>query len=444
MIADPADLGLMDAAEMIAARQVSPIDLTAGLLDRIQRMNERLHAFVTVTPEAAMEAACEAEREIAGGLYRGPLHGIPVAIKDLIAVKDVSMTAGSRALENHRSKRDAAVVTRLREAGAILVGTTSLDEFAFATLGGPAVNPVDENRAAGGSSGGSAVAVAARMCSGSLGTDTGGSVRIPAACCGIVGVKPTYGTIDMTGIMPLAWSIDHVGAFGRTVADAGALAETMLRAPSHRIAGGCSGLRIGVADEHFLRVAGTDVRAAFENAVVTLADLGAVISTIGLPDSDLALNVQYLIVLPEAASYHRSAHAERLHMYGDEVRAALEWGDGVSARDYIDAQRVRSSMRDTVDALLESVDCIALPTMPLNPPTLGQTDVVLGDGRREDVVSAMLRYTCLFNHTGHPAVSLPCPGPSDGMALQMVGRRFSEAMLLDAAAHFEEAAYPSS
>ena len=279
------------------------------------------------------------------------------------------------------------------------------------------------------------------MCFGALGTDTGGSVRIPATCCDIVGVKPTFGWVDTTGVVPLAWSIDHVGVLGRSVGDVGATLVSLDAMPgTGEPRSDLAGLRIGVPADQFLGVAQAEVRHAFGRVLDALASLGATIREIEFPDSEVALNLQYLTVLPEAASYHMSRHPDRLDHYGAGVRAALEWGATVRATEYIDAQRVRGSMSRRIDALLSTVDYLALPTMPIAPPGVGDEDVVLGDSRREDVVSAMLRFTCMFNHTGHPAVSVPCaPAGDSGFGVQFVGGHFSEAPLMRVAAAYEGA-----
>lgn len=436
------ELDLVEAARLLGAGEVSPVELTEAALDRIEEVDDTLGAFVTVAPERARAAARKAQREIAAGDRRGVLHGIPVAVKDLIAVEGLPRTAGSAAFEGFVSESDAAVVERLERVGAVLVGTTSLDELAFATTGAGIVNPVDPRRSAGGSSGGSAVAVAAATCWGALGTDTGGSVRIPAACCDVVGFKPSYGSVDLSGVVPLAWSIDHIGAFGRSVDDAAALSEALV--PLSRRQGldgldGLEGLRIGVPGERFLAVAREEVRSAFERAVGVLSRRGAIVSEVELHDSDVPLNLQYLTALAEAAAYHLSGHPDRVADYGEGVRAALEWGAEVGARDYIDAQRVRTSVRRRVDDVLAGVDCVALPTMPVLPPAVEQEEVVLGTGRREDAVSAMLRYTCMFNHTGHPAVSVPVSAEDPGVGLQLVGEHGGEGPLLDVAAAYERA-----
>lgn len=432
---------LVETAKLIANRELSPVELVTAAINRIEENNRRLHAFVTVTADTALAAAQQAEQEIRRGQYRGSVHGIPFAVKDLFPIGGVPMTAGSAVLQGFVPDSDAAVVEQLKSAGAVIMGTAALDEFAFATTGDGIVNPVDEARMPGGSSGGSAVAVAANMCFGALGTDTGGSVRIPAACCNIVGVKPTFGRIDTAGIVPLAWSIDHIGVFARNVNDAAAILSSLFSMPAADARRtNLRGLRVGVPGDQFLLVSQEEVRIAFGSAVDVLSSLGATVSEVELPDSEIALNLQYLTVLPEAASYHLSSYPERLGLYGEGVRAALEWGATVRAIEYIDTQRVRGSVSRQVERVLSAVDYVALPTLPVVTPFVGQEDVVLGNGKREDVVSAMLRFTCMFNHTGHPAISVPCaPTGNSGLGLQLVGRYFSESPLLDVAAVYERA-----
>jgi aspartyl-tRNA(Asn)/glutamyl-tRNA(Gln) amidotransferase subunit A len=436
---DLLDIDLVEAARRVAGREVSPVDLVTASIERINRENERFGAFVTIIENDAMRAAREAEQEIMNGIYRGILHGIPLAVKDLFAIDGVPMTAGSAVLEGYVAERDALVIQQLRQLGAVIVGTTALDEFAFATVGDGIINPIDERRSPGGSSGGSAVAVTSRLCFGALGTDTGGSVRIPASCCGVVGMKPTFGTIPTVGIVPLAWSLDHVGALARRVRDVGAMLGALTgQATNVGQRDDLKDLRIGIPTDHYLRVADGRLKKMFDDAVKVLSALGANVIEVDIPDSDVGLNLQYLTVLPESAAYHFSRHASRQSLYGDGVRAALEWGATVRATEYLDAQRVRSTMAVQIARLLSKVDVLTLPTMPIVPPLIGQEEVVLRDGRREDVVSAMLRFTCIFNHTGHPAISIPVSHDQfPPLGLQLVGDYRSEPSLLEIAAACE-------
>jgi aspartyl-tRNA(Asn)/glutamyl-tRNA(Gln) amidotransferase subunit A len=386
-------------------------------------------------------AAREAEQQIADGTYRGILHGIPIAVKDLIAIRGVPMTAGSAVLEGFVPERDAPVIEQLKDLGAAIVGTTALDEFAFATVGIGILNPADEGRSPGGSSGGSAAAVASGLCFGALGTDTGGSVRIPASCCGVVGLKPTVGSIPTVGVVPLAWSLDHIGVFARSVGDVAAMLGAITGIDSDvKPREDLGNLRVGIPTNHYLRIANRELRQRFDDAMKSLSALGARTIEVDIPDSDVGVNLQYLTVLPESAAYHFGRHADRLAQYGEGVRAALEWGATVSATEYLDAQRVRGTMATQVSRLLSEVDVLALPTMPIAPPLIGQDEVVLEDGRREDVVSTMLRFTCLFNHTGHPAISIPVSSrASPPFGLQLVGGYLSDHSLLEIAGACEAA-----
>ena len=433
---------LVATARLIADRELSPVEVVTASLDRAAQLKESHGAFVTVDRDGALAAARQAEDEVRRGRYNGALHGIPIAVKDLIAVEGLPMTAGSAVLEGFVPDADAAVVRRVREASGIIVGTAALDEFAFSTTGDGIMNPVDGNRSPGGSSGGSAVAVAARACFAAIGTDTGGSVRIPAACCDIVGLKPTFGRVDTAGVVPLAWSLDHVGLFGRSVRDATAFLASISDTDSTGdLSTDLTGLRIGVPDAGYLAVADEQVVAAFGRAVEVLEGGGASVHEVELPPSEIGLNLQYLTVLPEAASYHAGRHPGSSALYGSGVCTAIEWGRTVRATEYLDAQRVRTSVRRTIDALLSTGDVLALPTMPITPPRVGTEEIVLGSGDREDVVSAMLRFTCLFNHTGHPAISVPTASSADsGCGLQLVGRHNADRFLLAVAASYEAAA----
>jgi aspartyl-tRNA(Asn)/glutamyl-tRNA(Gln) amidotransferase subunit A len=436
---DLLNLDLVEAARRVASREVSPVDLVSASIQKIDRENERLRAFVTILADSAMVAAREAEHQIVDGTYRGILHGIPVAVKDLFAIDGVPMTAGSAVLEGFIAERDAPVIKQLKDLGAVIVGTTALDEFAFATVGNGILNPADEGRSPGGSSGGSAVAVASRLCFGALGTDTGGSVRIPASCCGVVGLKPTIGSIPTVGVVPLAWSLDHIGALARSVRDAAAMLGPLTGSGTNvKPREDLANLRVGVPTNHYLRVADGHLRQRFDHAMKALSALGARTTEVDIPDSDVGLNLQYLTVLPESAAYHFGRHADGLSRYGKGVRAALQWGATVSATEYLDAQRVRGTMAARVTRLLSEVHVLALPTMPIAPPVIGQEEVVLEDGRREDVVSAMLRFTCLFNHTGHPAISIPVGSLGDSpFGLQLIGGYLSDRSLLEIASACE-------
>ena len=368
------------------------------------------------------------------------LTGVPVAVKDNIAVRGMSLTANSEVLHGCVAASDAAIVGRLREVGAWIVGKTALDEFAFATIGSGITNPAAPSRTAGGSSGGSAVAVASGACSLALGTDTGGSVRIPASCTGVVGFKPSSGWYSNQGVIPLSWSLDVIGLLARSVGEVAAAFSAIAGSPAATQELGLRNLRVGVPDQHYLRVAGAAVLEAFTVGCDALRSSVRLIEPVSLPDSDDALDMQYLIVLAEAWEYHRQRWDVATAAYGDGVRSALERGGLISADQYLTAQRARTVLQARLQGLFERYDVLALPTLPIDPPLVGAEEVTLADGRVEDVVSAMLRYTALFNHAGFPAISIPLPS-RDGVprGLQLVGRRNEDGGLLRVATLIEQA-----
>lgn len=456
MIDELAGLSLSEIHRRLDLRELSSEELTRAAIDRIRARDNDLGAFATVCAEAAITQAREVDREFHAGGRRTPLHGIPIAIKDNTEVEGVPLRAGSGILEGYVSGRDATVVTRLRAAGAVILGKTQLDEFGFSTTGPGIVNPTAPERTPGGSSGGSAVAVAAGFCPVALGTDAGGSVRIPASCCGVVGFKPTYGLIDATGIVPLAWSLDHVGSIGRRVADVRAMFEVLVDArlprsekaqPRSRGAAaadaeGPRGLRIGIPDARLLATVVPSLRRAFSSAVDVLADRGAAPVTVELPDLDEAMEHHYVVALAEIATYHLRRFGSRGD-YRSGIGSAIRAGAEISARDYLDAQRARARAGRVIDAAFDRVDVLALPTMAIEPPPVGAERVALGDGREVDVVPGMIRLTYLFNDSGHPAISVPIATNDLPTGLQLVGRRCEDRRLLDVAEVLEAACAPS-
>lgn len=409
----------------------------AESLERIAALNPTLNAFITVFDADAMDRARVLDEELRQGRSRGPLHGRIISIKDLIDVNGFPTTAASHVRAGHIARADAAVVSRLREAGAVIIGKTNLHEFALGTTSdesafGPVRNPRDPSRSPGGSSGGSAAAVAAGMGWASIGTDTGGSIRIPASACGVVGLKPTFGEIPTVGVVPLSVSLDHVGPLAENVSDAWSIYDVLAgavrpRASSHAI----DNVRLGKLGGYFLEKLDADVRARFEEALNRLKDAGASIvdSDLGrLPDVPLTyVNV----VLPEAYAYHEEALAKAPEAFGRSIRSRLEMGAQISRDDYVRAQRDRVQLRTAVDKALSSCDVLVLPTMPIPPQKIGAATAMIG-GVEEPLRPLTLRLTQLFNLTGHPAISLPCGETCEGLpcGLQLVGRRQQTAELL--------------
>jgi len=440
------EMSIAVLAPRIAARELSAERLTGETLERIARVNPQVNAFIAVLADRALADARRLDADIARGRYAGPLHGIPVSVKDLVDVGGVATTAASRVRRAHVAQRDATVVERLRAAGAIVVGKTNLHEFAYGTTSedsayGPVRNPRDTSRSAGGSSGGSAAAIAAGLCAGSVGTDTGGSIRIPAAACGTVGLKPTFGEIPCRGVVPLSRSLDHVGPMAGDVASTWVLYQAMSGVPVALPASGRANtqpdakhMRVAIPRRYFLDLLDADVRARFGDAIERLGRAGAVLSDTDISHAEAIPTVYLHIQLPESSAYHAKTLEREPESYTPGVRLRLELGRYVLAEDYVRALRGREVLQHEVDAALADVDALALPTLPIPAPAIGQAGVRL-DGADVPVRAVMLRLTQLFDISGHPAISLPCGETPAGLpvGLQLVGRRGGTADLLGVA-----------
>ena len=439
---------------MLRRRKISPVELLNATLERIERLNPELNAFITIAAERALEDARRAQREIARGKNRGPLHGIPLPIKDNIETQGIRTTAGSKILSHFIPDRDADVVSALRQAGAVIIGKTNLHEFAYGITNenphyGAARNPWDNTRVSGGSSGGSAVAVASGLGFGSVGTDTGGSIRIPAALCGIVGLKPTFGRVSTRGVVPLSVSLDHVGPLARTVDDVSLLlAAISSKEHPFRAAAASKPLRksrrarftLGWPRNFFFDRVDDEVLAAIEAAVKLLEKRGAIVRQISLSHIADSADAGTKIALAEALNFHQSSgfYPARASEYGPDVRARLEQGAKISAADYLHALGERPRIAAEFDAALAEVDAIVAPSAPIPAPRIGET-VVRIRGEEETVRSALVRVSRPANFTGHPAISIPCGITSEGMpiGLQLIGSHWNEARLLEIAALHE-------
>jgi aspartyl-tRNA(Asn)/glutamyl-tRNA(Gln) amidotransferase subunit A len=413
----------------LRAREVSSAELVEECLRRIDADNPRLNAFILVMADEARRQAAEADQALARGIDRGPLHGVPVSVKDLFDVAGTVTTAASRVREGIVAERDAAAIARLRRAGAVIVGKTNLHEFAFGTTNedsafGPARHPLDDTRSPGGSSGGSAVSVAAGMALATLGTDTGGSIRIPAAACGLVGLKPGYDELPAAGVVPLSRTVDHIGPLTRTVTDAWHMLHALRdRAPVKPLsAAPIQSLRLGVPRRYFCELLDDDVRRAFDAATDTLRHQGVTLVDVDIPHASLIAPIYVHIVFGDAAAYHASALDTMPEKYTLNVRLRLEMARHVMAEDYVRALDGRRTLRHEVDAALSGQDALLLPTLPIVAPPLGANQVQVG-AAREPVRNVMLRLTQLFNLTGHPAITLPCGSSSSGLpcGLQLAG-----------------------
>jgi aspartyl-tRNA(Asn)/glutamyl-tRNA(Gln) amidotransferase subunit A len=449
---DLAFLSLSDLSGRLAAGELSSVEVTSRQLERIAAKNPLLNAYIAVLNNESLADARAADRRQPSPQL--PLLGIPLAIKDIIATAGVPTTAGSRVMANNVPDEDAAVVGMLRKAGAVILGKTNLMEFAYAYPHpdfGETRNPWAPQRTAGGSSGGSAAAVAAGLAYGALGTDTGGSIRSPAAYCGTVGLKPTYGRVSRHGVIPLAWSLDHVGPLTRTVRDAAlildAISEPAPRNPSSVQRRSTSavkvldrevaGLRVGVVEELFTQSAEPAVRGVALSAIDQLARLGVALESVTLSLHHLSAPALTLISQAEATSYHWTMLKATPELYGPSVRAHLQVGATVLAKDYLAAQRVRRQITDEVNRVLQQVDALVFPTQATVAPCMGAYEIM--DTPADDVLQAEIGHTGLANITGHPAISVPCGFTDEGLpvGLQFTGRAFDEHLICHLAAAYE-------
>jgi aspartyl-tRNA(Asn)/glutamyl-tRNA(Gln) amidotransferase subunit A len=451
---------MTELARLIATKAVSPVEVTRAHLDRIAAHDATLKAYITVCADGALQAATAAEAALMAGETVGPLHGVPYALKDLYDTAGIKTTGGSRIFADRVPGADATVTRRLREAGAVLLGKLNMVEFAYGPEGlnahyGHSRNPWDRatHRMAGGSSSGSGVAVAAGLAPGALGSDTGGSIRIPASLCGITGIKPTYGRVSRSGVLPLAWSMDHVGPMTRTAEDCalmlGAMAgydpadpsTSVLPVPDYRAAltGDVKGLRVGLLRGYFLDGATAEVREAVEAAARTLASAGAVVDEVDLaPAMAHAGGASLAIVASEALAYHADLLRTRAAEYDPDIARRLRLSAYVSGHHYVRAQQVRVLVREAVDGALARRDVLLAPSTPIVAPAVDTREVALGDGP-SDVRAALIRFTRPFNLSGHPACALPCGFTAAGLpaGMQLVGRPFDEATVLRAADAFQ-------
>jgi aspartyl-tRNA(Asn)/glutamyl-tRNA(Gln) amidotransferase subunit A len=445
------DWTLEELSRAIAAREVSPVEATEVCLAGIARLDARLHAFITVDAEGALAAARVLEAEAAAGRSRGPLHGVPLAYKDLCQVAGLPTSCGTKTPDYFTAPHECTAVTRLRAAGAVTLGKLNMTELALGPFGdnahhGDVQNPWKLGHSAGGSSSGSAVAVAAGLAMATLGSDTGGSIRVPAACCGVVGLKPTYGRVSRAGAMPLSWSMDHLGPLTRTVADAALLLGVVAGhdprdATSSRrgvprydrmLASPLAGLRVGLADNYYFDGIDREMEAGVRAAARVLEGLGTAVVPIRVPDPQPLVDVCNVISRSESAAIHARLVRERPHEIQPTVRARIEVGFQISAHDYLQALRLRARLtRAFIAEVFAEVDALVLPVIPEPAPALETVKA----GTVDEIVSRMGRFSRLtrpLNGLGLPALAVPCGFASDRrpLALQIVGRAFDEATVL--------------
>lgn len=441
-----AALNIEQAGRKLRAGEVSAVELAQESLRTIHEQQPRLNAFITITGDLALQQARQADAELVQGLDRGPLHGIPYALKDVFSTRGVRTTLGSKIFADHVPDHDSAVFERLTAAGAVLTGKTGMQEFAYGiTCNNPhfgAVrNPHDPERIPGGSSGGSGVAVAAGMVFFAMGSDTGGSIRNPAAFCGCVGLKPTSGRVSRYGVMPLDFSLDHMGPLTRTPRDAGLVLnaisgadvrdDTSSRHPlADYVSGRASlaGVRIGLPENFFNERISPEVAAAFDAAVARAEAAGARLVKIRVPDPG-AINVISRVILMSEASALMEPYLHRRGDFGADVLALFDQGRLLSATDYVNAQRLRRVYQREWAGLWDDIDCIFTPTAPIVAPKIGETHVDVG-GVMEDVRLASTRFVRSINVLGMPAISIPLPVSGLPVGLQIVGKPFGEAELI--------------
>jgi aspartyl-tRNA(Asn)/glutamyl-tRNA(Gln) amidotransferase subunit A len=419
---------------LLRSRQLSCAELVEQTLDAIKARSES-HWFITVTEKQARAEAAERDRELAAGRDRGPFHGIPIALKDLFYTRGVRTTAGSLIFRDFVPEYDAAVVDRLRDAGAISVGKTNLHELAYGITSknphyGAVLNPLDPACLPGGSSGGSGAVVAAGILPMALGTDTGGSIRIPASYCGIAGLKPTYGRVSRHGVLPLAFSLDHVGPLASCVDDCVLTMNVIAGADFNRPARTeMSGVRVGVPKNFFFENVDEQVAAAVLNCVSVMEARGAAISEVEVPNLHDANAAARIVLYAEAAAIYVRYGDFRL--FGNDVWKLLEQGREVAGHEYVNAQRVRTSFRRDFDALWQTIDVLVTPTAPITAPGIDEKTVQIG-AEEEDTRIATTRLVRSINFLGEPALSIPCGKASSGMpiGLQLIGAPFNEPRLL--------------
>ncbi|MBM3940082.1 MAG: amidase [SAR202 cluster bacterium] len=448
---DPRRLTIAKAARAIEQRRVSPVELTKAYLDRIERLNPAINAYVTVTAERALSDARKAEREMAKGRHRGPLHGVPIGLKDLYDTAGIPTSYGAKAFIGNVPRRDSTAARLLAEAGAVLLGKLNTHELAFGVTTdnphfGATRNPWDPTRVPGGSSGGSAAAVAAGLAAGALGSDTGGSIRNPAAFCGVTGLKPTFGRASKAGIGMLSWVNDHPGPIARTVEDVALLlrviagydpddfATVPVPVPNYawRLRKGVRGLCVGVPRKFFFERLDPDIDRAAEEALRELRRLGATLREINLAGRGVgdAGPILFDIVMAEARDRYADMVERDLDLLGEDVRDYFRSPETTGVQ-VAAALRKKHEATQVVRRALEEVDLMVMPTSPVLPPRIGQKTVLHG-GKQEPLLFAVSRNTGLFNVAGVPALAVPCGFSRDGLpiSLQIVGRPFDEAMVL--------------
>ena len=442
MSAPAAFAPITELAGQLRNGDISAAQLLEHYADRIERLADISKGFISLDLERARAKAALIDVDFEA---ENLLNGIPYACKDLFDVQGMPTTAGSRVLADNIAQQDAEVVRRMERAGAIFVGKNNLHEFAYGATGeneiyGTPPNPYDPTRLAGGSSSGSAAAVSYGLCAAALGTDTGGSVRAPAALCGLVGFKPTFGRISTEGVIPYSWTLDHVGTLTRSAADAAILFEALVPGCQKSATTGLDGLTIGIPQAFFFERCDGEILDSVDRLMTFLRNAGAKLESVAMPSMEYTRTVSLTVQMPEALSYHNRYLEQRGELYSQDFRAGLALGQCLLAEQYIRAKRFIETYRRDLNAVFDQVDTILTPATPTIAPPIGAVEVMV-DGSAEPAGNAITRYTSFFNMTGHPAITFPCGMHSAGLpiAAQLVGRHHADEDLIETARLIDQA-----
>ncbi|WP_152658594.1 amidase [Oceanobacillus sp. CFH 90083] len=435
---------------LIKEKKISPAEIALQLLERIDTVDSVINSFITVNREDVLEQAKQAEQEIEAGEYKGPLHGIPIGLKDLIYTKNLKTTMGSEIFKDYLPEYNATVVDKLKEAGAIIIGKLNTHQFAYGPTGdrsyfGPVRNPHDIKKMTGGSSSGSAAAVSACLCYGSLGTDTGGSVRIPASFCGVVGMKPTYGRISNHGVFPLSSTLDHVGPLTRTVKDNALLLNALVDYASmdlnltqngqedflRDIGKGIESMKIGVPASFYFEDMNADVREVMDETIEVLKHMGAIVSDIYLPNIKNFSEAYKVILSSEAYAVHEQNLSDFPDKWDDEVKERLLTALDTKGFEYVQALQTRQFAKEEFNQVLEEVDIILTPTLPILPPNINERHVDIEKYAGQHIRWSIIKLTSPTNLNGFPSISVPCGFSADGLpvGIQFIGKEYDEATL---------------
>ena len=437
---DVAFASIANLNDSLVSKKIGAVELLEVFINRIERLNDHSKAFINTDFETALQRA----KQVDNTSPINGLSGIPYACKDLFDVKGIATTAGSKVLQDNIANEDAEVIAHLNNAGAVYLGKNNLHEFAYGATGendlyGTVPNPFDPTRLAGGSSSGSAAAVGYGLCSAALGTDTGGSVRAPAALCGLVGFKPTYGRISTEGVIPYCWTLDHVGTFTRCVEDAATIFAVLdSQVPGNLLLPDSKELTLGIPETFFFEHTDTQILQSVEELIGKLTQIGVKFRKVTMPSMEFTRTVSLTVQMPEALSYHSRYLETRGELYSQDFRAGLALGQNLLAEQYVRAKRFIESYRRDTDKAFAGIDALITPATPAIAPKIGVTEVSTGD-YAEPAGNAITRYTSFFNMTGHPAITLPCGMHSEGLpiAVQLVGKHFRDEALLGMAGLIE-------